>query len=307
MINLADYNDFFLFLGGLLITGGLIYFFLRHSLQNIFVSEEAISRLKATSQVSTSKISFPEISKCINPRSPSISMMFLIIIIVGFLFNQFLLWRMDSPGSIRNLLPISISITKKAASKLKLAPFDIALAKERMDKNNDGICDVCGMPIDQCINTGQIDCNMGGSKDAIGILGSQHIHADFKVYINGEALDFAKPEYYMKSSVLHVDNNQNKEDSSGVMHMHAKNVPLWLFFRSLGMKLEKSSLTLVDGKILKNENGNTLKFYLNGHKVDELENYVFQPSDKLLINYGPENDPNIQRQISSITNFAKDH
>lgn len=307
MINLTDYNDFFLFAGGLLIFGGIIYFLFRHSLQNIFVSEEAISRLKVSNQASNGRISFPRISRGIKPQSPSISMMLLVIIIGGFLFNQFLLWKMDSPGSISNLLPISISITKKAVSKLKLTPFDVALAKERMDKNNDGICDVCGMPIDQCINTGQIDCNMGGSKDAIGILGSQHIHADFKVYINGEALDFAKPEYYMKSAVLHVDNNQKKEDSSGVMHMHAKKVPLWLFFQSLGMKLEKTSLTLADGRILKNENGNTLKFYLNGHKVDELGNYVFQPLDKLLISYGPENDPNIQRQISSITNFAKDH
>lgn len=73
------------------------------------------------------------------------------------------------------------------------------------------------------------------------------------------------------------------------------------------MKLDKNNLTLENGRVLKNENGNTLKFYINGNKVDELSNYVFQDLDKVLISYGPENDPDIERQINSITNFAKDH
>ncbi len=293
MINLTDYYDFFLFSGGLLILGGIFYFFPRHPLQNIFISEESIPKLRS--------------SRAVNLRSFPVTSILLIIIIGGFLFNQFLLWKMDLPGNITNLFPIGISTTERGVSQLKLTPFDIALAKERMDKNNDGICDECGMKVEQCIETGQIDCNMSRNKNGIGILGSQHIHADFKVYVDGQALDFAKPEYFMKSSVLHVDNNQNREDSSGVLHMHATKVPLWLFFKSLGFSLQKDSLTLADGRILKNENGNSLKFYLNGQKVDDLSDYVFQPQDKLLISYGPENDPDIQRQISSVTNFAKDH
>ena len=111
----------------------------------------------------------------------------------------------------------------------------------------------------------------------------------------------------MKSSFLHVDSNQNADDSSSVLHLHAKNTPMWVFFKSIGMNLASDSLTQADGKILKNENGNSLKFYLNGKKVDELTEYVIQPLDKLLISYGPENDPNIDRQIASVTDFAKDH
>lgn len=108
--------------------------------------------------------------------------------------------------------------------------------------------------------------------------------------------------------LLHVDNNpNNKEDTSGVLHMHATKVPLNIFFRSLGMKLEKDNFTTADGQIFKNEAGKMLKFYLNGHKVDELGDYVFQPLDKLLITFGSENDLDLQKQISSVTNFAKDH
>lgn len=104
MINLSDYNDFFLFLGGLLLIGGIIYFFFSRPLRGIFISDREISRLRATNQLSTIKISFPKIS---------ISVVLLIIIIGGFLLNQFLTWRMDSSGILGKLFSISINITKK--------------------------------------------------------------------------------------------------------------------------------------------------------------------------------------------------
>ncbi len=265
-LQLADYMDFFRFIGGSLALFGLIL----------------LSKL-------------------------NIQSLLFVIVIGGFLTNQYFMYRMGIFDKMGTQPGSTAASAMKPLSQMKLTPFDVVLAKERMDKNNDGVCDVCGMSIDQCISSGQIDCNMGNNPQAIGVLGSQHIHADFKVYVNGRALTFAKPDYYMKSSFMHVDASQNTEDASSVLHMHAKKVPLWLFFRSLGMNLSKESLTLADGQVLKNENGKQLKFYLNGQKVDELGDYSFQPLDKLLISYGPENDSDLQKQINSVTNFAKDH
>lgn len=317
MINLADYKDFLLFIGGLLVAGGAIYLVFHRRLRNIFISQAEVSRLQDLSRTQKRGISLPGSSggpartlnsePAKNPSMPwRVDKILLAIIIGGFLVNQFLMFKFVEGGKI-TFGNFTLNLARKESTSLKLSPFDVVLARERMDKNNDGVCDTCGMPIDQCISTGQIDCNMGANKDAIGVLGSQHIHADFKVYVDGQALDFAKPNYYMKSSFLHVDDNQNKQDAGGVLHMHAKNVPLWLFFRSLGMKLDKDRLTLNDGKVYGNGDGNSLKFYLNGKKVDDLGNYVFRPLDKLLISYGPENDPNLQSQINSVTNYAKDH
>ncbi len=198
----------------------------------------------------------------------------LVLVVGGFLVNQFLLMRLKSQSAGPQIPVLKTSATTSSS----LTAFDQTIVGE-----------------------------MRGQGKPAFIRGSVHNHADFKVYVNGQASDFSKPEYFMKSSFLHVDDNRNKEDSAGVLHMHAKNVPLWLFFRSLGMTLEKESLTLADGQTLQNENGNSLKFYLNGKKVDELGEYVFQPLDKLLISYGPENVAGIERQISAVTNFAKDH
>lgn len=298
---LADYSDFFRFIGISLAVAGVFLLTFARKLQNIFLSPEQLATLSInnSTQSTISTIQLPKLN---------ISTVLFAVIIGGFLVNQYFMYRMEVTNKVNSVAVSTTTSAMKPLSKMKLTPFDIVLAKERMDKNNDGICDTCGMPMQQCIDSGQLDCNMGNNPNATGILGSQHIHADFKVYINGQALDFARSEYYMKSSFMHVDSNpSNREDASGVIHMHATKVPLSIFFRSLGMNLTKDSMTLADGRVLKNENGETLKFYLNGKKVDELGDYSFQPLDKLLISYGSENDPNLQNQINSVTNFAKDH
>lgn len=104
MINLADYNDFFIFLVGLLIIGGLVYILFGRRLQNVFISDREIQRLKATQQLSTLQITLPKIP---------ISVILLIIIIGGFLLNQYLMWRMGSSGILSKLFSITINITKK--------------------------------------------------------------------------------------------------------------------------------------------------------------------------------------------------
>lgn len=196
-----------------------------------------------------------------------------ILVIFGFIINQILLFKMNA-----NAVTSTTQSTPTTSPPLTLSAFDQIMITKLKNE---------GKPYP--------------------ILGSAHNHANITVFINGRQYDFAKPEYYMKSGLLHVDNNQNIKYAGSVLHMHAKDVPIWWFFESLGMKIAKDNLTLAGGEILKNENGNILKFYLNGKKVDELGNYVFQPLDKLLISYGSENDPSIQSQIDSVPNFAKDH
>src|SRR3989338_9836379 len=113
-------------------------------------------------------------------------------------------------------------------SRMSFTPFDIGLAKKFMDKDNDGKCDVCGMDVDLCIQTGQLQCNMV-SGSTIGILDSQHIHADWKVYINVIALDFSDKAHMERmrnnkvvSSFIHVDSGAPAHEKTGdILHMHA--------------------------------------------------------------------------------------
>lgn len=311
---LADYMDFFRFVGISLVLIGLLLFMFGKKIKVVYrhpghliPSPAAAGNAAVTTPTAVTTLAAPKLSF----RS-----LLFGLVIVSFLINQYLLWQtLRGPGAAT---AVSSGPMGATLSRMRLTPFDVALAKERMDKDNDGACDVCGMSIDQCISSGQLDCNMGGNKEAIGVLGTQHVHADWKIYVNGQALDstffdplamdMSNPNKQTTSSFIHVDKGAPAPEKTGdVIHMHAKNVPLWVFFRSVGMNLTKDSLTLADGQALKSENGRTLKFYLNGQKVDELNKYVFQDLDKLLISYGPENNAEIDRQLNSITNFSKDH
>jgi hypothetical protein len=213
----------------------------------------------------------------------------------------------------KNEQQISVN-TPVRMSSMTLTSFDKQLARQLMDANNDGRCDICGMPVGQCIDSGQIECNMGPNAK-IGILGSQHIHADWKIYIDGKALDFSDKSHMERmrnnmpvSSFIHVDSGSPAPEKTGdVIHMHASGVPLWIFFKSVGMDFNKDCITLENKEKFCNDSNKKLKFFVNGKESNEFENYVFKDLDKLLISYGDENEEEIKTQLNSITDFAKIH
>ncbi len=178
--------------------------------------------------------------------------------------------------------------------RMGLTGYDKELAKKMMDKNNDGKCDACGMPVDMCIDSGQLQCNMD-PKSTIGVLGAQHIHADWKVYINEQLLDFNGKDHMTRmksgssvSSFIHVDSGAPAPEKTGnIIHMHAKGTPLWIFFDSINIELP-----------------NTVKVYVNGELKLEGLNYVFSDLDKILITDG---NGDLQEQLNSITDFAEIH
>lgn len=241
--------------------------------------------------------------------------------------NLFLIGFFGSAGivvlfSLSYALSVIISPTSQPQntmgqrlSAMGLTIFDKELAKEFMDKNNDGKCDACGMPVEMCMDSGQMQCNMD-SKSTIGVLGSQHIHADWKIYINGKPLDnnffeplamhMSKMDKSITSSFIHLDKGApSPEKTSDVLHMHATGVPLWIFFKSVGMELNKECIVLPDKQKFCNDGKKTLKFYVNGKPNSELETYVFKDLHKILISYGDETDLN--QQLNSITSFAQNH
>ena len=189
--------------------------------------------------------------------------------------------------------------------------YDLALAKELMDKDGDGICDVCGMDIDFCIESGQLQCNMGGKtgKLNIGVLDKTkqkyHYHTDFKVYVNGKELNFNQEQFFVKSRFIHIENDV-QGDTGKVLHMHTTGVPLWIFFDSIGMKFEADCFTLDTGIKYCNNAEKSLKFYVNGKENNEFGDYVFNEGDKILISYGDRSE-DISSQLDSVTDNAKNH
>lgn len=109
----------------------------------------------------------------------------------------------------------------------------------------------------------------------------------------------------MKSSFIHLDESENKEDASGVLHMHAAGVPLRIFFESIGGKFNETCLGVSGKEFCNNENKN-IKFYVNGKPNNEFGDYVFNDLDKILISYGDINE-DVGIQLNAVSDFAKYH
>ncbi|MEK6946747.1 MAG: hypothetical protein AABX32_04010 [Nanoarchaeota archaeon] len=135
----------------------------------------------------------------------------------------------------------------------------------------------------------------------IGPLSSTHIHADIKVYINGQSIDFSQKKYQLTTSYIHF------EDGIGdVAHIHATGLTMGHLFKSLNGDFNNNCLTL-ESQTNCNDGNKRLKFYVNGKQNNEFGYYVMQDLDKILVSYGAENESEIQKQIGSITNLAPEY
>ncbi len=157
------------------------------------------------------------------------------------------------------------------------------------------------------------------NKPGIGIVGDVHRHADFKVYLNDQPINFTQ-EKYMSFANHTLSNFIHLHDMDGdVIHLHASGVKLKAFFSSLGMNFTKTCFTIdseststndanaskqqdvLQKKDYCNDQANSLKFFVNGRQNSEFQDYEIQDLDKILISYGPKNQ-DINFQIISITN-----
>ena len=132
----------------------------------------------------------------------------------------------------------------------------------------------------------------------IGQLGSAHLHADVKVYINGQSIDFSQRKYQLASSFIHFE-----EGVGDVIHTHATGLTIGHMFKSLGMDFNNNCLVFEKQNYC-NDSDKKLKFYVNGQLNNEFDNRLIQDLDKYLISYGNENEASILQQLSSITNLA---
>lgn len=236
---------------------------------------------------------------------------FLVIVIGIFIFNIITYFQIKS-------MPVnSQSSMGSKLSMMKFTEFDRKMAIQFMDKNNDGKCDSCGMHMEQCIDGGMMQCSMDPSS-TVGVLGSQHIHADWKIYIHGKSFDWSSfadlherqmhgdASITSTSAFMHIHPAKVPEVAGYVLHMHATGISLSLFFESLGMKFDNNCLVVSETEKYCDDETNSLKFFVNRQPNNEYKNYVFNDLDKILISYGSK-DEDVDKQLNSITGFAEVH
>jgi len=129
-----------------------------------------------------------------------------------------------------------------------------------------------------------------------------HIHSNFKVYLNGEQIDFSVPMYQLRAKTVHL------EDGIGdVVHVHKKGITVGDFLETLEITFNDSCF--VSGFLgdYCNENDKTVKFYINGDRNYQYVDYEIRNLDKFLITFGNDSKDNIQEQLSSLNDHVENY
>ncbi len=132
----------------------------------------------------------------------------------------------------------------------------------------------------------------------IGQLKSTHMHADVKVYVGGKPVDFSQKKYQLATSYIHFE-----EGIGEVIHVHATGLTLGHLFNSLGLGINSKCVSFENQNYC-SDSGKKLRLYVNGKLNDEYGSYTLQDLDKILVSYGNDAQPEIQKHLNSITNLA---
>lgn len=144
------------------------------------------------------------------------------------------------------------------------------------------------------------------STSSMGALGSTHIHAIFGLFLDGREITPLPTRYFVKSQYVHVESGDGAATGRKI-HIHATNVPLELFFKSIGMEFSSECFELDTGDRYCND-GKTLKMFVKHagsewEMNNEMENYIYKDGDKILISYGNETEEELKQQMQSVDRF----
>jgi len=71
------------------------------------------------------------------------------------------------------------------------------------------------------------------------------------------------------------------------------------------MQLTKDCFVFSDGREFCSNDKNSLKFYVNDEKKDDISKYVISEDDRILISYGPETAKEVEEQLEELESMAR--
>lgn len=140
-----------------------------------------------------------------------------------------------------------------------------------------------------------------------------HEHADFAIYIRGERFDFGQPEFIATEDDEKGPNAHIHDPRHTVIHIHRESTTWDEFFLSVGFELKdptmfgepgQESLKLPNGEVLQSNGTETLKFIVNGVRVDGLAGLNINGLTRTLISFGDETDEELWAQWLTVSDEA---
>ena len=140
-----------------------------------------------------------------------------------------------------------------------------------------------------------LDSSAPGAPPGAGKLGDEHEHASLLVRIFGDKFDFDSPAYQIKNSWIHF------EDSDGTtIHRHSSGVTLDYLFANIGIGIDNECYKFPDGRQFCTNEDYSLKYFINHEPVKDINDYVLEDGDRILITYGSETPEQIEEQLMEL-------
>jgi len=140
-----------------------------------------------------------------------------------------------------------------------------------------------------------MDANAPGAPPGAGKLGGEHEHASLLVRIFGDKFDFSVPSYQIKSSWIHFE-----ESDGTTIHRHASGVTLGYLFDSINIGIDDQCYIFPDGRKFCTNEDYSLKYYINHKPVNNINDYIFEDGDRILISFGPETPEQLEQQLAEL-------
>ena len=134
-----------------------------------------------------------------------------------------------------------------------------------------------------------------GAPPGAGKLGDEHEHASLLVRIFGDKFDFSATTYQIKSSWIHFE-----ESDGNTIHRHSSGVTLDYLFETLGIGIDENCYIFSDGRQFCTNEDYSLKYFINGDRVNSINDYVVQDDDRILISYGGETNEQVVAQLNEL-------
>ena len=134
-----------------------------------------------------------------------------------------------------------------------------------------------------------MDADIPGAPPGAGKLGDEHEHASLLVRIFGDKFDFSTPGYQIKSSWIHFE-----ESDGTTIHRHSSGVTLGYLFANLNIGIDSECYVFPDGRQFCTNEDYSLKYYINHQGVKDINDYILEDGDRILITYGSETPEQIE-------------
>ncbi len=136
------------------------------------------------------------------------------------------------------------------------------------------------------------------TKVVLGDLESAHEHLTMLVFVDGARINFAQDKYMLKNEYAHFEGSDGT-----VIHKHSTGVTLPYFLSTLGIELTQNCITLDTSIQYCNSvsDKKALRVIVNGKEIENINTYELRHKDKVLINYGSDNDTDLQLKFNAIS------